>query len=363
MKNATENQSPKKTKSQRRKPTVTKPKKGFSFGMSLLLFIILSTGIIYAQHIFKSRYISTMGKESTSSVATKMTFEVFPAETVPVDVHMNTIKEGKEGKEENKPQVKKEEIGIIPQVVNKDLFPKIALIIDDLGYDLKIAHQLMLLHPAITLSILPMSPYGKQIAIAAHAQHTEILLHLPMEPIEYPKIHPGPGALMMSMSSEELRKQLETDLQRIPFFKGANNHMGSRLTADELKMTEIFQILKEQQLFFIDSRTTFHSVCQSVGNKVQLPVATRDVFIDHELSKDYIRHQIHELITLAQKNGKAIGIGHPHAITYTILAELLPEMIKRVNIVPVSTVMNLVTQKTIGNISKNHINKKLARKE
>ncbi|MBW1695132.1 MAG: divergent polysaccharide deacetylase family protein [Deltaproteobacteria bacterium] len=73
--------------------------------------------------------------------------------------------------------------------------PKIAIIIDDLGYDKYIVEKFLGLDAALTFSVLPHIPYQKRIANAALEKGFEIMLHLPMEPDEFPKIDPGPGAL------------------------------------------------------------------------------------------------------------------------------------------------------------------------
>ena len=81
------------------------------------------------------------------------------------------------------------------------------------------------------------------------------MLHLPMEPSEYPSVDPGPGALLSSMSADELLSQLRKHLDEVPGIKGVNNHMGSKLTAESTRIYQIFSILKQEGLFFIDILT------------------------------------------------------------------------------------------------------------
>jgi hypothetical protein len=167
------------------------------------------------------------------------------------------------------------------------------------------------------------------------------MLHLPLEPLEYPSVDPGPGTLLTSMSPDELIIQLNKNLDAIPFIKGVNNHMGSKMTTSSTQIYQIFSILKKRNLFFIDSLTTSESLCKPSARLLQLPFAQRDVFIDHFQESDFIRKQINLLIRIADKHGEAIGIAHPHIITYNILRELLPELQKKVQLVPASQIVHI----------------------
>lgn len=220
--------------------------------------------------------------------------------------------------------------------------PLVALIIDDLGYDKKIAEKFFALNINLTVSILPHSPFQSKIARLASTKGLEIMLHLPMEPVEYPNVNPGPGTLLSSMTPDELISRLEENLNTLPSVKGVNNHMGSKLTAESTQMYQIFSVLKNRGLFFIDSRTTAESIARPSARLFQVPFAQRDVFIDHYQKPDFIRKQIQELIRIAKLNGEAVGILHPHSTTYRILQEMLPDLQKQVQLVPASKIVHPV---------------------
>jgi polysaccharide deacetylase 2 family uncharacterized protein YibQ len=169
------------------------------------------------------------------------------------------------------------------------------------------------------------------------------MLHLPMEPLEYPSVDPGPGALLSSMSADELISQLRNNLSDVPGIKGVNNHMGSKLTAESTRLYQIFSVLKQEGLFFVDSRSSAKTVGRSSARLFRLPFAERDVFIDHIQDPDFMRKQIMELIQLARKNGEAIGIAHPSKTTLRILEEMLPALKKEVKLVPASHVVHVIS--------------------
>lgn len=215
-----------------------------------------------------------------------------------------------------------------PPVKVVDKTPRIAIIIDDIGYDRKIALALFDLHPNITFSILPFSPYGRDISKKLHAKGAQLMLHLPMEPTEYPDVNPGPGAILSSMSPDQLLAQLKKDINDIPHIKGVNNHMGSKITANSAQMNQIFTILKKEQLFFIDSKTAPKSQGKASARLLNLQFAQRDVFLDNFQDIEYITGQFKQLIRIANKHGSAIGIGHPYKATLDALEQLLPKLKK-----------------------------------
>jgi polysaccharide deacetylase 2 family uncharacterized protein YibQ len=218
----------------------------------------------------------------------------------------------------------------------------VAIIIDDMGYDKKIAKKLSNLNAMLTFSILPGSPFQKSIARLARDKGFGIMLHLPMEPVEYPDVNPGPGTLLTSMTPDQLTRQLEKDLDAVPFIKGVNNHMGSKMTAESSQMYQIFSILKKRGLYFVDSRTTAETLCKPSARLFQIPFAQRDVFLDHLVKVEFIRKQLKELVQIAQRNGYAVGIGHPHSLTYQVLHEMLPDLQKKIRLVPASEIVHPV---------------------
>ncbi len=220
--------------------------------------------------------------------------------------------------------------------------PKIAIIIDDIGYDAEISEKLANLDKCLTFSILPNAPLKHKIATNAAAKGIQIMLHLPMEPVEYPAANPGHGALFASMSPKQMLAQLEQHLDAVPYVRGVNNHMGSRLTATSSPMYHLMSALRKRQMFFVDSYTTGDSRCLSAARIAQIPFAQRDIFLDHVQDAEAIRTQIRRLIHAAKIHGEAIGIGHPHSVTYQVLKEELPNLKKEIRLVPASELVHIV---------------------
>jgi polysaccharide deacetylase 2 family uncharacterized protein YibQ len=235
------------------------------------------------------------------------------------------------------PKQRPEPVAVPP--VLQDKTPQVAIIIDDIGFDKNISLALAGLDPHLTLSILPGAPHAKAIALLLHQRGTEILLHLPMEPMEYPRVDPGPGALLSTMTPDELLDQLRQDLDMVPHAAGVNNHMGSRMTSLSPQMNQIFTVLKQRNLFFVDSLTARGSLCRQSARLLRIPFAQRDVFLDNVQDADYIRKQLAQLLAVAERHGTAIGIGHPYRATFLTLKSEMERLKKKIRIVPASALV------------------------
>ncbi|MCK4858932.1 MAG: divergent polysaccharide deacetylase family protein, partial [Candidatus Omnitrophica bacterium] len=208
-------------------------------------------------------------------------------------------------------------------VPSKEYKGEVAIIIDDFGYNKKIAKEFIDLDIPLDISVLPNLPYSTVIAEMAKKGGKEVMLHLPLEPYGYPKVNPGPGVILVNMEREEILKQLEDNLQSVPYAVGVDNHEGSKATENKGLMTTILERFKEKGLFFVDARTSSKSVAYNVAKQLKMSVGENAVFLDNERSVDYIKQRFRLLIKLAQQKGKAIAIGHPHQETLTSLRESL----------------------------------------
>ncbi|MGA2733427.1 MAG: divergent polysaccharide deacetylase family protein [Syntrophobacteraceae bacterium] len=197
---------------------------------------------------------------------------------------------------------------------------KVSIVIDDFGTDLGIAKQFASLPFPVTLSVLPHLAHSREIAELAHMEGREVILHLPMEPLNSSE-SPGPGALLLSMSGDQIRRNIKAALDTSPYFDGVNNHMGSRMTRDAHIMETVLSELKGRGLFFIDSMTTNESKGWKVARELKIPTLKRDIFLDDDPSAEAIRSQIARLVKIAKIRGMALAIGHPHKTTLRSLQE------------------------------------------
>jgi polysaccharide deacetylase 2 family uncharacterized protein YibQ len=198
--------------------------------------------------------------------------------------------------------------------------PRIAIIIDDMGYHQQLGRQFLQLNLNLTYSFLPDAPYSGELAATAYQSGRDILVHLPMEPKDAAK-HPGADGLSVQDTPELIRQKMARMLSAVPHAVGANNHMGSRFTEDSGAMQVVIDTLKNRSLFFIDSYTTAASRGLTIARQQGVPTAPRHVFLDTVQEPQQICRQIEQLLAGAKKRGWAIGIGHPNEATLIALTQ------------------------------------------
>ncbi|MGY5450847.1 divergent polysaccharide deacetylase family protein [Agarivorans sp. MS3-6] len=203
------------------------------------------------------------------------------------------------------------------------LASQLSIIIDDVGNSYA-DFQLLQLDPSITLSVLPSSPYAKQIAAQAEQQQREIMLHLPMQGSG--NLALGPYGLTDNLAEPQFKQRVASAINDYPEASGLNNHMGSQLTQLPTEMHWLMQVLANKQLFFVDSRTHLASIAEDVAKAYRVPVLRRHVFLDHHDEPAAIQRQWLQAIKLSRKYGHAVLIAHPRANSVALLQQLaLPE--------------------------------------
>jgi polysaccharide deacetylase 2 family uncharacterized protein YibQ len=185
---------------------------------------------------------------------------------------------------------------------------RIAVVIDDVGYNLEELQEFLDYPAPITLSVLPNLPYTQEAARRISAAGKELLLHLPMEAEN--GNDPGPGAILTTQEDEQIRRLLEASFAQVPQAAGMNNHMGSRATADRRVMNVVMETLSSNGRYFLDSRTTTKTLGPETAKAHGVPYLERDIFLDNEPQIEAIDRALEEGIDLARRQGSAILIGH-----------------------------------------------------
>jgi hypothetical protein len=216
----------------------------------------------------------------------------------------------------------------------------VAIVIDDLGLSLAAARCFLALEAPLTFSILPFMPETRAVAEEAHRAGRPVLLHLPMEPAQYPLVDPGPGALLEAMDRAEVERRVEEAVQDVPFLIGVNNHMGSRYTEDAERMAWVLAGIKKRGLLFLDSRTSAQSKAFQTARELGIQTAERTVFLDNVQEAEAIRIQIRRLVALARQRGRAVAIGHPYPVTCQVLKEEYNYLKSKVELVPITSILD-----------------------
>ena len=224
--------------------------------------------------------------------------------------------------------------------------PMIAIVIDDLGLDRRNADRVVQLPAPLTLSFMTYADDLTTQTRAAHAAGHELLVHVPMEPLNG-DLNAGFNVLRPELPPGELLHRIDWALSRFDGYVGINNHMGSRFTADPSAMALLFGELHRRGLLFLDSRTTPVTVGSAMAVRYDVPFASRNVFLDNETSAEAVWSQLLKVEADAGRAGFAIAIGHPHDGTIAALAQWLPTLAPRgFALVPISRIVerNLVAK-------------------
>lgn len=226
-------------------------------------------------------------------------------------------------------------------LTNPSQAPRISIIIDDMGDQKEAGMRALRLPGAVTYAFLPHAPYSHALAETAHKLGKEVMLHLPMQAMDSNRLL-GPGALTLNMSHSQFRKTLREDLDAIPHVAGINNHMGSLLTRHPGHMQWLMEEIEQRAgLYFIDSRTTHHTVAAQLAREHRIPARQRDVFLDDDPNPTAILYQLERLIDKAGRQGSAIGIGHPYDSTLSMLNVMIPQLAQAgIALVPVSELIH-----------------------
>lgn len=215
-----------------------------------------------------------------------------------------------------------------PEIIPAAAIGKIAIVLDDWGYNLNNTALLGRIKYPLTMSVLPNLAYSKTAARELHQKGFEVILHLPMEPQARQKLRLEKNTIMTSMSEVQIKKIISEDLSNVLYVAGVSNHMGSFATEDAGTMEAVFKELKKRRLYFLDSFVTPDSACLDSAHKIRLAYAKRDIFLDNQADPEYIKGQIYKLKARARLYGQAIGIGHDRKATLEVLIEMMPKLAK-----------------------------------
>ncbi len=213
--------------------------------------------------------------------------------------------------------------------------PRIAIVIDDLGYLAINDRDVLSLDPSIAVAIIPDAPLAPYLSRQAARQQRDVLIHLPLSAVRHDDCQFEATCVEPEWSPLRMASHLRWAAERVDQAIGINNHQGSRFTADHeavrrlVTSINLLERLHGIELFVLDSRTTAQSRLEQKARAAGLATARRNVFLDNDLSSEAIEAAWKNLIEQARRRGFAIAIGHPHRETIEFLEQAVPELAAR----------------------------------
>lgn len=215
---------------------------------------------------------------------------------------------------------------------------KLSIVIDDFGYRPAQENQVLQMPAALSVAVLPNAPHAREMATKAHQRGHEVLIHLPMAPLSKQPLEKD--TLRPDMSAEEIARIIHDAAAAVPFAVGLNNHMGSAMTSSLPGMQKVMRVLDHYNFYFLDSMTIGNSQSTRAAAGTSVKVIKRRVFLDDTQNEVDIRKQFTRAVRLAQRDGSAIAIGHPHPATVRVLQQMLPTLPADITLVRPSQLLN-----------------------
>mgnify|MGYP001042695495 CR=1 FL=1 len=225
----------------------------------------------------------------------------------------------------------------------------VVIIIDDFGYGGDGTKEMLDLEIPITAAVMPFKSHSHLDAQLAVDHNKEVILHMPMETNSRHKEWVGKKSIECKLGNQDIKDLLDLAFEDIGYAVGMNNHMGSRATQDIRVMTRVMEVIKDKDLFFVDSRTSPTSMAKKAADTVGVPFFTRNIFLDGTQNISFIKKQLNKLSDIALRNDYAIAIGHvgPEGgkVTAKAIKELYPSMQKKgIKFVTISELMEILSE-------------------
>jgi polysaccharide deacetylase 2 family uncharacterized protein YibQ len=210
---------------------------------------------------------------------------------------------------------------------------KLAIVIDDFGSGRDGVNEMMSIKEHLTFAVIPFCANTLEDAEIAHGNGYEVIVHLSMEPNYGSRSWLAPKSILAGMGAEEVRQIVRESFDSVPYAAGANIHMGSKASNDEEIMSAVLEVIGEKGLYFVDSRTASKPKAKQLSMKKGIVCYERDVFLDGQQPKSFIKGRLEKAAEMALKKGYAVAAGHVGQeggkVTAEAIKEMLPEFKRR----------------------------------
>jgi len=217
---------------------------------------------------------------------------------------------------------------------------RIAVVVGGLGVDKESTASAIAQLPAeVTLAFAPYDRNMTADADAAHAGGHELLLQIPLEPLNYPSIDPGQNTLTIDASEDQNRGRLRWLLGRMAGYVGVMNYLGARFTADQQAMEPVLRELASRGLLYLDDGSSPRSATEVAAGRA--PFLRADVVLDADLTEDAVSAQLDNLVSIAKARGFAIATATAFPLTVKAIAAFAAVAAgKGIVLVPVTALLN-----------------------
>lgn len=190
---------------------------------------------------------------------------------------------------------------------------------------------------------LALAPYGADLsgwaARGREAGH-ELLLQLPLEPIDFPNSDPGPHTLLADGSPAENIDRLHWLLAQFTTYAGVITYAGGRFLSDREAMAPMLDELAARGLMLVDDGSVRQSSSGDAAAGI-LPFARADMVLDFDVSAEAVAAKLAELEAMARLRGFAIASASAFPVTIQQIALWAETAVRDgIELVPVTALAN-----------------------
>jgi len=190
-----------------------------------------------------------------------------------------------------------------------DKRPRVALVMTGLGLDRALSQTAMdRLAGAVTLGFDPYTPDLKEAMNQARSLGHEVLLGLPLEPLDYPRQDPGPLTLLVSLGDAVNGARLNKVMAAGVGYVGLVALWGERFTSEKSALLPMLETLKQRGLMYVDNKPPSDNATVSLASQLRLPWAAAIRALDIDAEPAAIDQALGELETVAKRDGATLGI-------------------------------------------------------
>ena len=194
--------------------------------------------------------------------------------------------------------------------------PRIAIVVSGLGISARAtAAAIEGLPPGVTLAFAPYENDVQRWVAEARRTGHEVLLEVPMEPVDFPDSDPGPHTLRAAAGEETNTDRLTWSLTRFTGYAGITNLLGGRMLADPDSLEPVMTYVARRGLLFFDSGPAARSVAPDIARRINAPYVQSAVTLDTIQTGMEIDARLSQLEQLARTNGAAAGNGFLYPVT------------------------------------------------
>jgi hypothetical protein len=227
------------------------------------------------------------------------------------------------------------------QKTTDDVVP-VAVVISGLGLsDAATQAAIYRLPPEVTLSFSPYTQGLQTYVISAREAGHEVMIGLPMQPVDFPSSDPGPYTLETELEAAENIDRLKVVLSRGAGYVGVRNIMGSGFAASEAALRPVLEELRRRGLLYLDTGGAPDGRAPKIAAEIGLPFAASVTELDGTLSRAEIDQRLADLEAAARRSGRAgaVAVGGADPVTIDRIAAWSTGLgAKNLRLAPVSAI-------------------------